>query len=164
MVELVYTYVRGAYAARLVGSNPTIRTNGRLAQLVEHILDVNGVIGSSPIPPTKIKLSEMKIEILEDKKESKTPKETEQQQFNSPRDQLEFEIQENEFILKLSNDIEQGVAILDFEKDENGEIKTLTVTEARGGSKVFEANNKTWTGRRAIENIISLLGKSKKIQ
>ncbi len=24
----------------------------RLAQLVEHILDVNGVIGSSPIPPT----------------------------------------------------------------------------------------------------------------
>ena len=34
------------------GSNPLPRTQGRLAQLVERVLDVNDVIGSSPIPPT----------------------------------------------------------------------------------------------------------------
>ncbi len=31
-----------------------LKKNGRLAQLVEHLFDVERVIGSNPVPPTKI--------------------------------------------------------------------------------------------------------------
>ena len=44
---------QGPYKAEVAGSNPAVRTNRRLAQLVERILDVYEVRGSSPLPPTK---------------------------------------------------------------------------------------------------------------
>ena len=88
VVELVYTCVRGAHAARLGGSNPPVRTKvsercalrsfpglrsrsyldevgseeARLAQLVEHPLDVGRVVGSSPAARTMEKSKEIAIE------------------------------------------------------------------------------------------------------
>jgi hypothetical protein len=54
MVELADTPVLGTGVARREGSSPFRPTThrGQLAQLVEHLVDIEGVRGSSPLPPT----------------------------------------------------------------------------------------------------------------
>lgn len=103
----------------------------------------------------------MKFEILEEKKKPKTAQDIEKQEFVSPKGQLEFEIIEDELILKLKKDIDQGVAILDFEKDVDGNITALTIREAKNGKTLFQTDNKTWAGRKAIEKVIGSMGKEK---
>lgn len=103
----------------------------------------------------------MKFEILKEEKKPETAQEIEKQEFVSPKSQLEFEILEDELILKLKKDIDQGVAILDLEQDVNGNITALTIKEAKSGKTLFKTDNKTWAGRKAIEKIVGSMGKEK---
>ena len=122
--------------------------------MVEHILDVNGVIGSSPIPPT------MKTEKQPDKKSAA------EIEGNIERNRLEKSLEEivveledtkNENLLRFKKLIDQGVAKFDFEKDEKGNVKSVVIKRTLTGEILFHANNKSCIGQTDIKRVLGLM-------
>ena len=101
----------------------------------------------------------MKPEISQNKKGAENQRQIEEKKFTSFEEQENLELDESELILKLKKMIDQGVATLNFEKDQNNEITSLTIRETKGGKILFGTDNQTWSGKRAIEKIIGSTGK-----
>ena len=59
--DLAHLVERDLAKVEVAGSSPVIRSNGGLAQLGEHLPYKQRVIGSSPIPPTKSKISDFRF-------------------------------------------------------------------------------------------------------